>query len=43
MIFEQVEGLRRADTGDGLLEMIAETLPDGLGVQLLRSLGDPAL
>lgn len=43
MIFEQAEDFRRADTGDGLLEMITSALPDGDGVQLLRSLSDPTL
>ena len=43
MDFEQVAYFGWSDTGEGLLEMITDALPDGEGVQLLRSLRDPAL
>ena len=40
---EQTKDWRRSDGGEGELEMIANALPDGDGVQLLRGLCDPAL
>jgi len=41
MIFDQAESWRRADAGEDLLEMIVNVPPDRLGIQLLRSIGDP--
>lgn len=35
--------MRWADGGEDALEMVTNTLPDGSGVELLRSLGEPAL
>ena len=43
MIFDQLKSRRRADAGEGALEMIANALADCCGMQLLRSLGVPAL
>jgi hypothetical protein len=41
MDFEQVVYFGWADTGERLLEMITDVLPDGDRVQLLRSLREP--
>ena len=36
-------GLRKPDTGEGALEMVADELPDGNRAELLRSIGGPGL
>jgi hypothetical protein len=43
MIFEQTEDFGRTDASEYVFEVIAQPMPDGLRVQLLRSLGRPAL
>ena len=43
MILEQSMRWRRSDTGEEMLEMFADAIPDGARVQLLRSLGYPVL
>ena len=35
--------LRKPDTSEGTLEMVADELPDGNRVELLRSIGGPGL
>ena len=40
---EQTEGIGRTDASEDVLEVIAQPMPDGLPVQLLCSLGRPAL
>ena len=43
MIGQQTECWRRADCGEGVLEMIATQLPDRFDVQRLGSLSNPRL
>jgi len=43
MMVEQAEDFGRTDASEDVLEVIAQPMPDGLPVQLLRSLGRPAL
>ena len=43
MIFEKSMRGWRSDPGEDTFEMIADEVPDGRRVQLLRSTGDPAL
>jgi hypothetical protein len=43
MIWEQAEDFGRTDASEDVFEVIAQPMPDGLRVQLLRSLGRPAL
>ena len=35
--------LRKPDTGEGPLEMVADKVPDGEGIELLRSMSSPGL
>ena len=43
MMCEKLVRLRRCDSGDGLLDMVAAQRPDGRRVELLRSADDPTL